>query len=815
MEDGTTATPGSLATRRDREAVPVVRDGETPRSRMLTDLVVAHDYLTQRGGAERVALALAQGLQAREVVTAAYVPEQTFDGFDAFDITTSTRQFVRMLRSDPRQALPFLASAWSHMPTVDADAVVCSSSGWAHALPCTPRTLKVVYCHNPARWLYQRSEYMRDAGIAARAAIAALAPGLQKWDRRAAHSADVYVANSTIVAARIRRTYGIDARVVHPPVSLDSTAVQEPVSGLEPGYFMTVERGRGYKGTMTLVAAFAGMPDRRLVVVGRRMEVPLPGNVSCVGSVPEAQLRWLYAHARALVSVSHEDFGLTPVEANAFGTPSLVLRAGGFLDSTREGVSGGFIQSATADSVRAAVEAFPDDWDVDAIRAHARQFSRASFNESMRQVIADAAGARAPSSTVLHGETLPTSPAATAAIAEEPEQAVSDERFTVRVLDTVVDVVLDAALPVSLRRAIQDQWSHVRVEGATPQRTVVVCPSHVNPVYEATADVVQVVVHDLREAPDQLAGALTRIGLQGLVGDALMFHAAGMATRDGRVIAFVGPSGRGKTTACQALGATLQYVTDETVALRSDLTVIPYPKPLSIGTRPGVKVLYTPGEAGMRVADGPLRLAAFVLLDRRSEPMLPHVEAVPLADALGDLVGQTSSLVRLPAALHVLADAVAATGGVRRVVYSDAEDLPGVIADIFTAATDTCDYADAQASTCSVRQTVGATPLPAAARESDTSADQAPVADGTLTRAPYDDALRVGERTAVLTRRRLHVLDGIGPTVWADADGLTVEQLRAHVRASVGEPPEGIDADAAVDAAVEELTDEGLLRAVS
>jgi glycosyltransferase involved in cell wall biosynthesis len=350
-------------------------------------IIVAHDYFTQRGGAERVALELADQLHAERILTAVYRPELTFDRAREFDVRELQSRLLKPFGSDPRRALPVLAGVWSSQEPIEADAVVCSSSGWAHGLPVAAGTRKIVYCHNPARWLYQSDDYTGSTGFAARAAIAVFGPRLRRWDAAAAHSADTYVANSTSVAARIREVYGIDAEVVHPPVSVDIDGPQEPVPGVAPGFFLTVARPRGYKGTEVLRDAFARMPRERLVVAGAEVPAPVPGNVSALGFVPEAQLRWLYANARALVSVSHEDFGLTPVEANAFGTPALVLRAGGFLDSTAEGVSGSFIEHDTPGSVIEAVTDFEDDFDRAAIRTHAAGFSPAVFGARMRQII--------------------------------------------------------------------------------------------------------------------------------------------------------------------------------------------------------------------------------------------------------------------------------------------------------------------------------------------------------------------------------------------------------------------------------------------
>lgn len=351
-------------------------------------VVVAHDYLTQRGGAERVALELARVTGAGRVVTTVHLPDQTFPGFADHQVVQSRNRMLHLLGSDPRRALPILASVWDRMEPVDADVVICSSSGWAHALPVTPRTRKIVYCHNPARWLYQPEDYAAGLSWPVRTALRTLSPGLKRWDRARAATADLYLANSTSVAARIAHTYGITATVVPPPVSVDAAGDLDPDPTLPERFFLTVGRARGYKGTDRVIAAFAELPEHHLVVVGTAPDVALPPNVTAVGRVSEARLRYLYATARALVSVSHEDFGLTPVEANAFGTPSLVLRAGGFLDSTQPGVSGRFIENESLEAIRAAVASFPDDWDAAAVRANAARFAPEVFSRRIAAAIA-------------------------------------------------------------------------------------------------------------------------------------------------------------------------------------------------------------------------------------------------------------------------------------------------------------------------------------------------------------------------------------------------------------------------------------------
>lgn len=347
-------------------------------------VTVAHDYCTQRGGAERVALTLLGAFPGSELVTALHEPERTFAEFGQHSVRTSSLQRVAALRRDPRRAFPLLDRAWDRLSVGESEAVVCSSSGWAHGIRVPEGVRKVVYCHNPARWLYQADDYLMDRSAVVAMAAGVLAPHLRRWDRRAAATADLYVANSTVVARRIRATYGIDAVVVHPPGALDPDDPQEPVPGVEPGFLLSVGRGRGYKHTDVVAEAVSRYGRARLVVVGGYDGVERLRHVTRLERVSDAQLRWLYAHARAVVSLSHEDFGLTPVEGFAFGTPAVLLRAGGFLDSMVEGVTGVFASSPTQMAFIEALERLPDRMDTDAIRRHARRFSAASFQAVMR-----------------------------------------------------------------------------------------------------------------------------------------------------------------------------------------------------------------------------------------------------------------------------------------------------------------------------------------------------------------------------------------------------------------------------------------------
>ena len=169
-------------------------------------LAIVHDYLTQRGGAERVVLSMLQSFPGAPIYTSLYNPSSTFTGFGDADVRVAGLNRITLLRAHHRLAFPVLAASFSSI-SVDADVLLCSSSGWAHGAHSSGR--KVVYCHNPARWLYQPEDYLNRSRGARRAMLAVVSPSLVAWDQKAARSADRYLVNSSIVRDRVRRLYDL------------------------------------------------------------------------------------------------------------------------------------------------------------------------------------------------------------------------------------------------------------------------------------------------------------------------------------------------------------------------------------------------------------------------------------------------------------------------------------------------------------------------------------------------------------------------------------------------------------------------------
>lgn len=340
-------------------------------------------------------LSIAKAYPGAPVHTSVFNPDRTFPAMRDLDVRPSALNHITPLRRWHRVAFPVMPRVFSRL-TVDADVLIASSAGFAHGVHTTGA--KVVYCHTPARWLYQPGERYVGSGRVRRTALAAGRAPMVKWDQRHAASADRYIANSTVVQDRIRDTYGIDATIIHPAVTLDAAGLQEPPPQppQDSDYFLCVGQLLRYKNVAAVVEAFRRLPDLRLVVVGsgtmqKEIQATLPSNVTLYQNLADEQMRWLYARCQGLVAASYEDFGITPLEAQSFGRPVAALRWGGYRDTVVEGRSGLFFERPQPDEIAdAVVELSRRSWSDAALRAHAAQFSEEVFITKLRQVVDEA-----------------------------------------------------------------------------------------------------------------------------------------------------------------------------------------------------------------------------------------------------------------------------------------------------------------------------------------------------------------------------------------------------------------------------------------
>ncbi len=373
-------------------------------------VAIVHDYLTQRGGAERVVLAMHRAFPTAPIYTSLYEPDLTFPEFRDIDVRPSYLNRSQFLRRHHRLALPLLAHAFSKIK-VDEKIVLCSSSGWAHGIHTTGT--KLVYCNCPARWLYKRAEYLRKSqdprnerrhpatsldeihtSFVFGNSLRAVTPILRRWDRRAAASASAYYTNSSVVSDEISSLYGIQALIIPPPApSAIDGPWEKPRTAAKDGFLLVVSRLLPYKNLDRLFGVFAERPDLELVVVGtgpllKTLQHTATPNIELLGNVNDRELRWLYGHSRALIAPAFEDYGLTPLEAASFGKPTLALRKGGYLDTVSEGTSGYFFEDLDVSSISGAIDKLSENpLNSDEIRGHASRFSEERFVSTLRQQV--------------------------------------------------------------------------------------------------------------------------------------------------------------------------------------------------------------------------------------------------------------------------------------------------------------------------------------------------------------------------------------------------------------------------------------------
>jgi glycosyltransferase involved in cell wall biosynthesis len=364
-------------------------------------LALAHEYFAARGGAERVVDVL-HAMWPEAPVYTFFHDRRRYGDLKGWDLRTSLLQQFPIGGGLHRVLLPLYPSAARHLRVADdTDVALVSTSAFIKGLGLPDRTVEIAYCHSPTRYLWDWSdEYLREEVPAPlRGPVGQLLVGLRETDRAFATRVDRWIANSSVVAERIRRYYGQASEVVHPPVDVDAFAPQR-----ERGdFWVYVGRLSAYKRADIAVRAFATL-GMRLVVVGEgrergSLESIARDNVAFAGHLDDATLRQLLGAARGLIFPAEDDFGIVCVEALASGAPVVALAAGGAREIVRDGIDGALVATPDVDAFTEAVlRVEKRTWDVEELRASARRFDVARFRTRVAQIVEDAhrAGRRRP-----------------------------------------------------------------------------------------------------------------------------------------------------------------------------------------------------------------------------------------------------------------------------------------------------------------------------------------------------------------------------------------------------------------------------------
>lgn len=364
-------------------------------------VAIVHEWLVTFGGSEKVLaelLAMFPGADLFAVVD--FLSDEDSLKLHGKRARTSFIQKLPFAAKRYRSYLPFMPLAVEQFDLSNYDLIISSSHAVAKGVLTGPTQVHICYCHSPVRYAWDlQHQYLRETQLAngVKGFLARLMLHyIRLWDYRTAAGVDLFIANSSYIAKRIRKVYRRDAVVVHPPVDIQAF----PIRLEKEDFYLTASRMVPYKRIDVIVEAFTQMPERRLVVIGDGPEMNKirslsSGNITILGYQDDAVLRNYLQRARGFVFAAEEDFGILPVEAQACGTPVIAYNAGGALETVLPvgnpfGMpgTGVFFTEQTPDAIRAAVNEFETlRFDPRSCRAWAERFSRAAFAEAMRDQV--------------------------------------------------------------------------------------------------------------------------------------------------------------------------------------------------------------------------------------------------------------------------------------------------------------------------------------------------------------------------------------------------------------------------------------------
>jgi len=356
------------------------------------NIALAHDDLIQYGGAERVVDVLHDLYPGAPLYTAVYAKEQMPAHYRRWTIRTSFMQRLPGIAKLHQLYMPLYPVAFERFDLSAYDVVLSSSSRFAKGVITQAQALHVCYCHAPMRFAWNYHDYM--AGERASNSVRFILPMVlnyvRLWDEASAGRVDAYIANSRVTARRIRKRYRRQATIINPPVNTSHYAPRS--DGSFDDYFLIVSRLIPYKRIDLAVDAFTklGLP---LKIVGRgRQEAELRAsagpNVEFLGSASDAGLKELYAGCKAFIFPGEEDFGISPLEAQAAGRPVIAYGAGGALETVLPGVTGEFFSEQTPEALAEVISGFnPQQYNPQTVRQHAEGFDTEVFKRKISEFI--------------------------------------------------------------------------------------------------------------------------------------------------------------------------------------------------------------------------------------------------------------------------------------------------------------------------------------------------------------------------------------------------------------------------------------------
>ncbi len=356
-------------------------------------IAILHDYLTQFGGAERVLKAILKIFPSADLYTLMY-DEELMKGLFSRELKKTSFLDGKFARRWHRLFIPLMPLAAKFLTSDTVyDLVISSTAGYAKGINVRGK-YHICYCHAPLRYAWD-FEYLRDLphGVShvPKFITRPIADALRRWDKRASGKVNVFIANSHYIAEKIKSYYGRDAYVVYPPI--DTNVFTRRASDETGDYYLMVGRFLYYKRFDLGLRALQEL-KLRLRIVGSGPEekkmrrIANPAYVEFLPNVSDADLRRLYASAKALIFPQEEDFGLVAAEAQACGAPVIAYSRGGASEIVRHRETGILFSEQTKDALKEAVrECELRNFDRGYISRTAERFSEENFKREFMNVI--------------------------------------------------------------------------------------------------------------------------------------------------------------------------------------------------------------------------------------------------------------------------------------------------------------------------------------------------------------------------------------------------------------------------------------------
>ncbi|EJD7002062.1 glycosyltransferase family 4 protein [Klebsiella pneumoniae] len=361
---------------------------------------IVADWLVTYAGAERVIKEIIDLYPESELYSVIdFLSDNSRRHFRNKKAKTTFIQNLPFSEKKYQKYLPLMPLAIEQLDVSSHDIILSSSHAVAKGVLTGPDQLHISYVHSPIRYAWDlQHQYLREAfldkgikGILAKV----LLHKMRLWDYRTSNGVDHFVANSNFIARRIKKVYGRTSDVIYPPVDVERFKLCEN----KEDFYFTASRLVPYKRIDLIVEAFSAMPDKKLVVIGdgsdmEKVKSKAAKNIEILGYQPDSVVEDCMRKAKAFVFAAEEDFGITPVEAQACGTPVIAFGKGGALETVRpygvENPSGVFFEQQTVESIIKAVEEFSSKYDtfrpIDC-RDNALRFSTIKFQENMRNYV--------------------------------------------------------------------------------------------------------------------------------------------------------------------------------------------------------------------------------------------------------------------------------------------------------------------------------------------------------------------------------------------------------------------------------------------